>query len=69
VLNIEAVFGQAVNTELEYHVFLTPSGDCKRLYVSQKTPTSTAILIPDSSHDSMMCSKCGGVFTVKQKAS
>jgi hypothetical protein len=40
VVNLEPVFGQTVNTDLEYHVFLTPNGDCKGLYVSQKTPTS-----------------------------
>jgi hypothetical protein len=40
VVNLEQVFGQTVNTEIEYHVFLTPNGDCKGLYVSQKGPTS-----------------------------
>ncbi|MGO9539740.1 MAG: DNRLRE domain-containing protein [Terriglobales bacterium] len=40
VVNLEQVFGQTVDTEREYHVFLTPNGDCKGLYVSQKTPTS-----------------------------
>jgi hypothetical protein len=40
VVNLEQVFGQTVNTEMEYHVFLTPNGDCKGLYVSQKTPAS-----------------------------
>jgi hypothetical protein len=40
VVSLEPVFGQTVNTEMEYHVFLTPNGDCKGLYVSQKTPTS-----------------------------
>jgi hypothetical protein len=30
----------AVNANLEYHVFLTPNGDCKGLYVHQKTATS-----------------------------
>lgn len=39
-MNLEPVFGQTVNTEMDYHVFLTPNGDCKGLYVSQKTPTS-----------------------------
>jgi hypothetical protein len=40
VVAIEPEYGQTVNTELEYHVFLTPNGDCKGLYVSQRTPTS-----------------------------
>jgi hypothetical protein len=29
-----------VNTGVEYHVFLTANGDCKGLYVSQKSATS-----------------------------
>jgi hypothetical protein len=36
-VNLESVFGQIVNTGVEYHVFLTPDGDCKGLYVSAKT--------------------------------
>ena len=40
VVAIEPEYGQTVNTELEYHVFLTPNGDCKGLYVSQRTPAS-----------------------------
>jgi hypothetical protein len=40
VVNLEQVFGQTVNTEIEYHVFLTPKGDCKGLYVAQESATS-----------------------------
>ena len=40
VVALEAEFAQTVNTGLEYHVFLTANGDCKGLYVSQKTATS-----------------------------
>jgi hypothetical protein len=36
-VNLESVFGQTVNTSVDYHVFLTPDGDCKGLYVSAKT--------------------------------
>ena len=43
MVNIEAVFGETVNTEVDYHVFLTPSGDCKGLYVAQKSPTSFVV--------------------------
>lgn len=32
-------FMQTVNSGVEYHVFLTPNGDCKGLYVNQKTAT------------------------------
>jgi trimeric autotransporter adhesin len=40
IVNLEPIFGQTVNTQTEYHVFLTPEGDCKGLYVAQKSPTS-----------------------------
>jgi hypothetical protein len=40
VIQLENLFGQAVNTDIDYHVFLTPNGDCKGLYVSQKSATS-----------------------------
>jgi hypothetical protein len=40
VVSLDPDFTQTVNTELEYHVFLTPKGDCKGLYVSQQTPGS-----------------------------
>lgn len=36
VIELESTFAQTVNTQ-SYHVFLTPSGDCKGLYVSQKS--------------------------------
>jgi hypothetical protein len=40
VIQLENLFGQSVNTGMDYHVFLTPNGDCKGLYVSQKSATS-----------------------------
>jgi hypothetical protein len=43
VINIEAVFGETVNTGVDYHVFLTPNGDCKGLYVTRKSPTSFVV--------------------------
>jgi hypothetical protein len=39
-VRLDAKFMQTVNSKQEYHVFLTPNGDCKGLYISQKTPTS-----------------------------
>ena len=36
-VSLEPIFGQTVNTGIEYHVFLTPNGDCKGLYVTNKT--------------------------------
>lgn len=37
---LDPTFAQTVNTAVGYHVFLTPNGDCKGLYVDQKTATS-----------------------------
>jgi hypothetical protein len=39
-IHLETTFAQTVNTGVNYHVYLTPNGDCKGLYVSQKTPTT-----------------------------
>ena len=39
-IRLDARFIQTVNTKAEYHVFLTPNGDCKGLYVHQKTANS-----------------------------
>jgi hypothetical protein len=33
-------FTQTVNTEMKYNVFLTPYGDCRGLYVSNRTANS-----------------------------
>jgi hypothetical protein len=39
-VGLDAVFAQTVNTGIEYHVFLTPKGDCKGLYVSNESADS-----------------------------
>jgi hypothetical protein len=39
-ITFDPAFTQTVNTGTEYHVFLTPNGDSKGLYVSEKTVTS-----------------------------
>jgi len=39
-VRLDSRFMQTVNTKMEYHVFLTPNGDCKGLYVHQKTANS-----------------------------
>lgn len=39
-VHLEAIFAQTVNSDVEYHVFLTPTGDCKGLYVTNKTASS-----------------------------
>jgi hypothetical protein len=39
-IQIEPAFAQTVNTGVEFHVFLTPGGDCKGLYVTNKSAGS-----------------------------
>jgi hypothetical protein len=34
---LDPTFAQTVNTSVEYHVFLTPRGDCQGLYVGNQT--------------------------------
>ncbi len=38
-VNIDPIYAQTVNTGVEYHVFLTPDGDCEGLYVATRTAT------------------------------
>jgi trimeric autotransporter adhesin len=40
VVQLESTFAQTINSETEYHVFLTPKGDCKGLYVANETADS-----------------------------
>ena len=40
VVRLDADFIQTVNTDMEYHIFLTPGGNCKGLYFANKTATS-----------------------------
>jgi len=40
VVALDPDFTQTVNTGVEYHVFLTANGDCKGLYISNRTPVS-----------------------------
>jgi len=40
IVSLEPTFAQTVNTGMGYHVFLTPNGDCKGLFVTQKTHAS-----------------------------
>ena len=39
VVAIDPLFAATINLD-EYHIFLTPLGDCQGLYVANKTPTS-----------------------------
>ncbi len=38
-IDLEPTFAQAVNTDFDYHVFLTPRGECEGLYVTDLTPS------------------------------
>lgn len=40
VVKLDPIFVETVNTEREYHVFLTPKADCEGLYVTNQTATS-----------------------------
>ncbi len=40
VVQIDPTFAETVNTDVNYHVFLTPKGDCRGLYVTNETGTS-----------------------------
>ena len=42
VITIEPIFAQTVNLTNDYHVFLTPLGDCA-LYVKEKSSTSFSV--------------------------
>ncbi|HSD85082.1 MAG TPA: hypothetical protein VLG46_14535, partial [Anaerolineae bacterium] len=42
VITIDPVFAETVNLTDDYHVFLTPLGDCA-LYVDEKSPTSFTV--------------------------
>jgi hypothetical protein len=36
-VHLDPTFAQTINSSVEYHVFLTPKGDCEGLYVSNET--------------------------------
>jgi hypothetical protein len=36
VVEIDPTYAETVNTEVDYHVFLTPRGECKGLYVASQ---------------------------------
>lgn len=38
-IDLEPTFAQTVNTDLDYHVFVTPRGECEGLYVTDLTPS------------------------------
>jgi hypothetical protein len=36
-VSLDPTFAETVNGAVDYHVFLTPEGDCRGLYISSKT--------------------------------
>jgi hypothetical protein len=40
IVALDPAFANTVNTGVEFHVFLTPKGDCEGLYVTNQTPAS-----------------------------
>jgi hypothetical protein len=42
-VTLDPDFAQIVNTKMEYQVFLTPYGDCKGLYVTNRTASSSEV--------------------------
>jgi len=40
IVNLDHTFAQTVDTGVEYHIFLTPKGDCKGLYVTNEGRSS-----------------------------
>ncbi len=40
LVKLEPIFAQTVSTEAEYHIFLTPKGDCQGLYVAGQSANS-----------------------------
>jgi len=43
IVVLDPAFARTVNTTAQYHIFLTPSGDCKGLFVSQRSAESFEI--------------------------
>lgn len=42
-VSIDEIFAATVNLGVDYHVFLTPLGDCQGLYVAEKTPAGFGV--------------------------
>ena len=40
IVKLDPVFAETVSTEVEYHVFLTPKGDCEGLYIASQSADS-----------------------------
>lgn len=70
VVHLESTFAQTINTDVDYRVFLTPNGDCKGLYVTNKTANSFEVRelaggISDISFDYRIIAKRRGYENVR----
>ena len=52
-VSLEATYAQTVNTSIEYHVFLTPKGDCNGLYVTNESSASFEVRELHGGHSSI----------------
>jgi hypothetical protein len=43
VVTIDPIFAEMINTTLDYHIFVTPLGDSKGLYVAEKGPAGFTV--------------------------
>ena len=50
---LEATYAQTVNTRTQYHVFITPKGDCNGLYVTNETAASFEVRELHGGHSSI----------------
>ena len=53
-IEVEPTFAQTVNLDVDYHVFLTPKGDSKGLYISQATSASFEVRESGSGHSTLV---------------
>jgi len=53
VVTLDASFAQTVNGDVDYHVFLTPNGECEGLYVTRKTARSFEVHELHGGHSSV----------------
>jgi hypothetical protein len=53
LVRIDAAFGDSIDMRRTYHVFLTPEGDCKGLYVSQKSPGAFVVRELQGGHSTL----------------
>jgi hypothetical protein len=52
-VSLEPTYAKTVNTSIEYHVFLTPKGDCNGLYVTNESAASFEVRELHGGHSSI----------------